>query len=260
MSSSSNHYNNNNNNNDNGSNALLFEQADVESTVSVTTTSATTITPDKPTTPNSNEMEEEGTTKLMANHHHNNDYNGKSIIPKFTRFELIRFRLFSPVRLLILLCIINIFIYFDRGAISAVVPFIEKHWTISKTQQGALASAFMIGYMIFCPIFAELASRVGANILLAVGLVGWSITTFACGLSGGNSRHIWGYYMLVTCRCLVGIGEAAFAPIAPTLIDDSAPDKHKTVSLNQLYHYHHLDHGVVIICVFVCVFVITRDV
>ncbi len=61
------------------------------------------------------------------------------------------------------------------------------------------------------------------------------MTTFACGMSGGNSKHIWGYYMLVACRCLVGIGEAAFAPIAPTLIDDSAPEKQKTVCVPLLF-------------------------
>ena len=82
----------------------------------------------------------------------------------FTRLQRLRYEIFSPARLLILLFIINIFIYFDRGAISAVVPYVEKYWKINKTQQGALASAFMVGYMVFCPIFAELASRLNASV------------------------------------------------------------------------------------------------
>jgi MFS family permease len=228
---------NNKNNHDDDKNTTIITITSTTNSTKPTTTTTTTIieaaiaaTPTTTTTTTTVPMEEEVTKHLITS-------TKTTLTPSspFTWSQRLRFHIFSPSRLLVFLFIVNVLIYFDRGAISAVTPTLENHWDLTKTQQGALASAFMVGYMIFCPIFAELATRISVNIILTIGLVGWALATFACGMSGGNSKHIWGYYMLVVCRCLVGIGEAAFAPIAPTLIDDSAPEKQKTTFMSIFY-------------------------
>lgn len=55
--------------------------------------------------------------------------------------------------------------------------------------------------------------------LIAFGVFTWSLATFASGLAGN-------IYLLLVARAFVGIGEASYATLAPTIIDDvSPPDK-----------------------------------
>ena len=67
-----------------------------------------------------------------------------------------------------------------------------------------------------------------------MGLVIWSCLTVLCGFTGVIESKI-GYYLLAACRCLVGVGEAAYAPVAPTLLDDVAPAKYRTIYMSVFY-------------------------
>eukprot|EP00878_Enallax_costatus_P013039 GHUV01013624.1.p1 GENE.GHUV01013624.1~~GHUV01013624.1.p1 ORF type:complete len:448 (+),score=74.60 GHUV01013624.1:1583-2926(+) len=48
----------------------------------------------------------------------------------------------------------------------------------------------------------------------------WMVATFGCGLAVG-------FWSLVVCRMLVGVGEASFVALAAPFIDDYAPPAHK---------------------------------
>jgi MFS family permease len=52
--------------------------------------------------------------------------------------------------------------------------------------------------------------------LIAVGVALWSLASGASGLAGT-------FMALLVTRCLVGVGEAAYGPVAPTLIADFFP-------------------------------------
>jgi predicted MFS family arabinose efflux permease len=55
---------------------------------------------------------------------------------------------------------------------------------------------------------------------VALGIAIWSVATVASGLAHGAAS-------LVAARAVVGVGEASYATIAPTLIDDVAPPGQK---------------------------------
>ncbi|KAL9653263.1 hypothetical protein ABK040_010970 [Willaertia magna] len=154
-----------------------------------------------------------------------------SFVKAYKAFGL---RIFGPKVLLAYLFIINLFIYFDRGCISGMLESLEKQWKISESEQGALGSAFMVGYMIFGPIFAQLASKFEMKYIIFIGLCIWCVVTAACGFSGLIPAKS-GYYLLAVCRALVGVGEAAYAPIACTLLDDAVPPKHRTLYISIFY-------------------------
>jgi MFS family permease len=129
---------------------------------------------------------------------------------------------------LILLLAINLFNYIDRQVLAAVEPEIRREILIdvaadqAKTRMGLLSTAFLLSYMLTAPLFGLLADRMSRWLLVGVGVTLWS---FASGASGWN-WHLdmaVAYWALFLTRCLVGIGEGAYGPIAPAMIADLYP-------------------------------------
>ncbi|MBV9126223.1 MAG: MFS transporter, partial [Planctomycetes bacterium] len=61
-----------------------------------------------------------------------------------------------------------------------------------------------------------LGDRMSRWLLIGVGVILWSLASGASGLATG-------YAMLLITRCFVGVGEAAYGPVAPTVIADLYP-------------------------------------
>ncbi len=125
-----------------------------------------------------------------------------------------------PLTLLILLTGLNLLNYLDRMVLSAVLPKIEGALKISHFIGGSLATVFLVGYFLTSPIFGTLADRGKRTYLIAGGVAVWSLATFASGLATGATS-------LIIARVFVGVGEASYATIAPTMIDDIAPAEKK---------------------------------
>jgi MFS family permease len=121
-----------------------------------------------------------------------------------------------PLTLLVLLTGLNLLNYLDRMVLSAVLPKIEKALDFSHFVGGSLATVFLVGYFLTSPIFGTLADRGRRTYLIAIGVAVWSVATFASGLATGATS-------LIVARIFVGVGEASYATIAPTIIDDIAP-------------------------------------
>jgi MFS transporter, Spinster family, sphingosine-1-phosphate transporter len=119
-------------------------------------------------------------------------------------------------RALALLLGINLLNYIDRYVLAAVEDRIQLDFHSSDFQTGLLATAFLVSYMCFAPLFGAIAPRVGRWMLVGCGVFVWSLASGASGLATGIGM------MLVT-RAFVGIGEAAYGPTAPTIIADLYP-------------------------------------
>lgn len=153
-------------------------------------------------------------------------------------------------RALLLLLAINIFNYVDRQILSAVVPMIRTeyfgpehtpgpvvgtllHWLEAilgsnpeNAMIGLTAMAFMVTYMLAAPIFGLL--RLKRWWIVAAGVACWSLASGASGFAAT-------FGALLLTRCFVGIGEAAYGPIAPTLIADMYPLKERGKMLSWFY-------------------------
>jgi MFS family permease len=82
---------------------------------------------------------------------------------------------------------------------------------------------FLVGYFVTSPLFGRMSDQGGPGSrkrLLAVGVAVWSLATIGSGLAAGAAS-------LALARAFVGIGEASYATIAPTLIDEIAPPDRK---------------------------------
>jgi len=127
---------------------------------------------------------------------------------------------------LILLLSINLFNYIDRFVLAAVLPTIEETFLhddpYAATKLGFLNTGFLISYMVLAPLFGWLADRASRWFLIGVGVILWSLASGASGLSH-LAPAAFGYWVLLATRCFVGVGEAAYGPVAPTLISDMYP-------------------------------------
>jgi MFS family permease len=122
---------------------------------------------------------------------------------------------------LALLLSINLFNYIDRYILAATEPLISKHFfpvpdRHTEAKMGLLATAFMVSYMVAAPLFGWLADRARRWVLIAIGVIVWSLASGATGLAGT-------FTVLLVTRMFVGIGEAAYGPTAPTLLADLYP-------------------------------------
>ncbi|MEY2428882.1 MAG: transporter, Spinster family, sphingosine-phosphate transporter [Verrucomicrobiota bacterium] len=143
---------------------------------------------------------------------------------------------------LLLLLFINLFNYIDRQVLAAVVdpikdslfgPGVKVSGTLDALQDwcrshlgfkpelaliGVLSMAFMVTYMVGAPLFGRLAERYSRWTLIGVGVLLWSLASGASGVAAT-------FFALLLTRCFVGIGEAAYGPVAPALICDFYPIK-----------------------------------
>jgi len=117
---------------------------------------------------------------------------------------------------LAVLTFINLFNYLDRWVLSAVLEAIKRDLHFSDTQLGALATGFIIVYMLTSPVFGTLGDRRRRPPLIALGVAIWSIATAAAGFARG-------FISLFAARATVGVGEAAYGTIAPALLSDHFP-------------------------------------
>uniref|UniRef100_A0A2P2M9V0 Major facilitator superfamily (MFS) profile domain-containing protein n=1 Tax=Rhizophora mucronata TaxID=61149 RepID=A0A2P2M9V0_RHIMU len=148
-------------------------------------------------------------------------------------------------RLLVIFCVINLINYVDRGAIASngvngsrgtcsksgtctSGSGIQGEFNLSNFEDGVLSSAFMVGLLLACPIFASLAKSINPFRLIGVGLSVWTLAVIGCGLA-------FNFWFIAVCRMLVGVGEASFISLAAPFIDDNAPVSQKTAWLGIFY-------------------------
>ncbi len=118
---------------------------------------------------------------------------------------------------LAILSLINLFNYLDRFLVPALFESLKhSELQLSDTQLGALMSGFLAVYTLSAPLFGALGDRRSRPRLIAFGVACWSVATTLSGFAGS-------YLGLLVARASVGIGEAAYGTIAPSLLSDTFP-------------------------------------
>jgi MFS transporter, Spinster family, sphingosine-1-phosphate transporter len=118
---------------------------------------------------------------------------------------------------LAILAFINLFSYLDRYVVSGVLESLKhSDLGLSDTNLGSLMSGFLVVYTLLAPVFGALGDRRSRPRLIAIGVACWS---FATALSGFAVNFL----TLFAARAAVGVGEAAYVTIAPSLLSDYFP-------------------------------------
>ncbi|XP_043574745.1 protein spinster homolog 3-like [Chiloscyllium plagiosum] len=142
-------------------------------------------------------------------------------------FHISRGRSYLVVAILFLINLLN---YMDRSIIAGILDGIQDYFKISDSSAGLLQTVFICSYMILAPLFGYLGDRYNRKVLMFVGILIWCAVTLAGSFV--TKSYFW---VLILCRALVGVGEASYSTIAPTIIADLFVDDARTLMISIFY-------------------------
>jgi len=118
--------------------------------------------------------------------------------------------------------------YLDRYVAAATLPLILADLALSDTAGGLLQSVFIITYSLACPVAGWLGDRQPRMRLAAAGVFVWSLATMASGLAPTHA-------LLLVARAVIGVGEASYAVVTPSLLSDCYPSDRRARVLGIFY-------------------------
>lgn len=119
--------------------------------------------------------------------------------------------------MLVLLTALNLLNYIDRSVLNAVQPLIQNEFHVTDAQIGRLTTVFLIFYTLAAPFMGPLADRYSRKLIIALGAFAWSGATLLTAVTHS-------YDALLLRHTLVGVGEASFVTISPTVVADLFPE------------------------------------
>jgi MFS transporter, Spinster family, sphingosine-1-phosphate transporter len=130
---------------------------------------------------------------------------------------------FSQVRLLAVLALVNFVNFAARQVFVPLIPLLRRDLGVSDAQLGSLQTWLLIVLAVGSIPFGFLADRFSRKAIIFFGVICWSVATFAGGLAGS-------FLFLLIARAFVGIGEAAYAPAAQSMISGGFPEEKRAVA------------------------------
>src|SRR5437879_3395924 len=134
----------------------------------------------------------------------------------------------TPFWILFILTGLNLLNYLDRSILNAVRTPLANDFQIGYGDSGRTVTAFMIGYFVTSPFFGYLGDRFPRKWLIAAGIFVWSLGTVFTGFAAT-------FVLLLFYRVLVGLGEASYATISPSLISDQFGAERRNTALTIFY-------------------------
>lgn len=119
-------------------------------------------------------------------------------------------------RVLFLLFLANLFNFFDRTIPAIINEPLRLEWDLSDFQLGLIGTVFTIVYAMAGIPLGRMADTGSRAKIMGWGLAVWSGLTAINGLA-------WNFWSFLLVRMGIGVGEAAYAPAANSLIGDMFP-------------------------------------
>ena len=125
-----------------------------------------------------------------------------------------------------ILFVVNVFNFVDRQILAILLDPIKRDLGVSDTAMGFLTGfAFALFYALAGLPLARWADRGSRRTIIVLGLALWSAMTAISGLARSFTH-------LALARVGVGVGEAACAPSAHSLISDYFPPESRATALS----------------------------
>lgn len=119
-------------------------------------------------------------------------------------------------QVLVIMFLANLLNVYDRLIPAVLSERLRIAFTLTDFQLGLIGSGFTVVYALASVPLGRLADLQSRKVVIAVGLIVWSVFTAMTGFASG-------FVSFVLLRMGVGIGEASFAPAAHSLISDLFP-------------------------------------
>lgn len=131
---------------------------------------------------------------------------------------------------LLVLSAVNLLNFADRYVPSAVKQLIIDDLNITDFQSSLPATVMIVVYMFFSIFFGYISDRnlYDRRVILWLAIMFWSVATGVAGFSNNLTQ-------LILFRSAVGVGEAAYGTIAPTMLGDFYPKNERNVAYGVYY-------------------------
>ena len=120
------------------------------------------------------------------------------------------------IRLLAVLALTNFVNFAARLAIVPLIPLLREHFQVSDAQLGSLQTLLLVVLAVASLPFGFFADRFSRKAIIAIGIFFWSAASLAGGL-------VSTFFLFQIARAMVGLGEAAYAPAAQSMISGAFP-------------------------------------
>jgi MFS transporter, Spinster family, sphingosine-1-phosphate transporter len=127
------------------------------------------------------------------------------------------------IRLLVVLVLINFVNFSARQVFVPLIPLLRLHLNVSDAQLGSLQTWLLLVLAISSVPFGFLADRFSRKTIIWIGILCWSVATFAGGLAST-------FMSFLIARAFVGLGEAAYAPAAQSMISGAFPQERRAMA------------------------------
>jgi predicted MFS family arabinose efflux permease len=127
------------------------------------------------------------------------------------------------IRLLVVLVLINFVNFAARQVFVPLIPLLRVHLNVTDAQLGSLQTWLLLVLAISSVPFGFLADRFSRKTIIWIGILCWSVATFAGGLAST-------FMSFLIARAFVGLGEAAYAPAAQSMISGAFPKERRAMA------------------------------
>ena len=119
--------------------------------------------------------------------------------------------------------------YLDRVNISIAASAIRKEYALSNVQLGWVFSAFVLGYALFQTPAGRIADRYGPRIVIAIGILWWSVFTFFTAMVPVGM--VGALAVLIGIRFSLGMGESVMFPASNRLVATWVPSAERGIAI-----------------------------
>jgi MFS transporter, Spinster family, sphingosine-1-phosphate transporter len=127
------------------------------------------------------------------------------------------------IRLLAVLALINFVNFAARQVFVPLIPLLREHLHATDAQLGSLQTFLLLVLAAGSIPFGFFADRFSRKAIIAIGILCWSVATFAGGFASS-------FIFFLIARSVVGLGEAAYAPAAQSMISGAFPQERRAVA------------------------------
>jgi predicted MFS family arabinose efflux permease len=127
------------------------------------------------------------------------------------------------IRLLAVLALINFVNFAARQVFVPLIPLLRDHLHVTDAELGSLQTFLLVVLAVGSIPFGYFADRFSRKAIIAIGILFWSAATFAGGL-------VSSFLFFLIARSFVGLGEAAYAPAAQSMISGGFPQERRAAA------------------------------
>jgi MFS family permease len=122
-------------------------------------------------------------------------------------------------------------LFFDRNALSFVMPFVKPELGLTNTQVGFTSSALSLAWAVSALFIGARADRSGRRKTYLVGAtVAFSLCSFLGGLAGS-------FALLLGSRLLMGLADGGIAPISQSITALAVPPERRGLAMGVMQNF-----------------------